>query len=121
MICRDNNDPVKMACTSDPLQVSEYNRKVVGQPKYHWWIKGLEAYWEHITENYKTPYRGVEFEWKAKHLQFIEYAAWAGWGLDKSELTEEQFYATIQGNDLEDGKREQEKINQDYYEYYLLV
>ena len=35
IINRENKDPVRMACTNHTLKLSEYNRKVVGQPKYH--------------------------------------------------------------------------------------
>ena len=59
----------------------------------------------------------MDFEWEAQHLQFIEYAAWAGWGLDKAELTEEQLYATIEGKELEDRKHEKERLRQEYAEY----
>ena len=95
------------------LEFKEYNKKVVGQPKYNWWIKGIEAYWEYLTENYQTPYKNVEFKWEAKHLQFIEYAALASWGLDKHELTEEQFYATIEGKELEEKEAREEKMKKE--------
>ena len=92
------HDPVKTACTNETLQLSQYNRKVVGQPKYHWWVKGVEEYWDFIRTNKLTAYKDTKLNWEfinnaegRKHKEILELAATAGWGLAKHELTIEQF------------------------------
>ena len=78
---------------SKSLRLSEYKKKVVEKPKYHWWIKGLEAYWKYLTENHLKTYKGTKLNWECElHLEAIRIAAQAGWGLENTNSLETRYW-----------------------------
>ena len=100
----DTHDPIKTAYTGPTLKLNEYSKKVVGKPKYNWWIKGLEAYWEYIAQNKLTTYEGQQLQWNSKkHMEIIQLAAMAGWGLEKHELSKEQFEGALKEQEKNSG------------------
>ena len=47
-----------------------------GTPRRHWWIKGLEGYWEFLTKKHYTFFKGTKFEpFKREHISAIKMAA----------------------------------------------
>ena len=92
----NTHDPVKVACTDHTLRLKEYGAKVLGGQKYQWWIKGIEAYWEFLTNRHLKAYKGTAFSWD-EHTHLIELAATAGWGTKDGELTLQQFLDELAG------------------------
>ena len=99
IINTDDNtrDPVNFSCTDKSLKLRQFNFLKVGKPRYHWWTKGIEEYWEFLTNSQYKQWQGLKFdESNPLHITALEFGATAGWGLGKRELSEEQFISVMQ-------------------------
>ena len=121
MVNTSDDDPARRITFDENFKLVEYDFKNWGGVEYNWWVKGLEEYWEYITNNKLTAYRGTKlnlnFTTKSegkKHKEILEMAAAAGWGLNKHELTIEQFkqlLAEEAGQQTETKEEKAEKIS----------
>ena len=79
-------------CLKNSLELEQYNKKKVGFPHYHWWHKGLEAYWEYLGNSYYPFYKNIPLDLTDNDQNVaIRPAAENGWGLKKEYITLETY------------------------------
>ena len=58
----------------------------------------MEDYWAYIGHHRLKKYKDIPLDWDDPiHINYIELAASASWGLGKGELTMEQFIRAVTG------------------------
>ena len=83
----EKDDPIKqISADYKNLRLNDYGTIRVGRPRINWWTEGINNYWEYLTLDVFSHFRGERFNHENRgHIIAIELSATMFWGTEEGE------------------------------------